>query len=72
MQSIFGLIYILLFFSYILVGMFIIFHILRYSLNRSSGILGAGLFSFVFVILLFTNFILFTTLPLNSLLAHSF
>jgi len=72
MQSIFGIIYLLLFFSYILVGLFIVFHILRYSLKRSSSFLGALLFSSVFLVLLFTNFVNFSALSLNNLLARSF
>jgi len=72
MQSIFEITYLLLFFSYILVAMFIVFHIFRYSLNRGLALFGGILFSIVFLILLFTNFQFFTALPINAIFTHSF
>lgn len=70
MPSIFGIIYLLLFFSYILVAIFIVYHIFRYSLKRSAALFGVTLFSVVFATLLFTNTLLFLSLPLDTLLAH--
>ncbi|MFZ2187253.1 MAG: hypothetical protein WAV46_01315 [Candidatus Moraniibacteriota bacterium] len=72
MQSIFGIVYLLLFFSYVLVAIFIIFHIFRYSLKRGAALFGATLFSVVLAVLLLANFLLFLSLPFNELLAHTF
>ncbi|MDO8565770.1 MAG: hypothetical protein Q7S04_01110 [Candidatus Moranbacteria bacterium] len=69
-QSIFGLIYTLLFFSYVIVALFIVFHIFRYSLKRDTALFGATLFLVVFFILIFTNAILFFSLPFDALLSH--
>ncbi len=71
MQSIFGLLYVLLFFSYIVTALFIVFHIVRYSLKRGLALFGVTLFLFVFTILIFTNALIFFSLPLNSLLSSS-
>ncbi|MDP3957311.1 MAG: hypothetical protein Q8Q10_02310 [bacterium] len=71
-QSIFGLLYALLFFSYVIMALFIVFHIFRYSLKRSTANFGATLFLIVFLILIFTNAILFFSLPLGALLPHSY
>lgn len=68
-QSIFGLLYTLLFFSYVVVALFIVFHIFRYSLKRSTALFGVTLFLVVFLILLFTNALIFFSLPLNTLLS---
>lgn len=68
MQIIFGLFYTLLFLCYILAAFFVVFHLLRYSLNKQHGFIGAVVFIFVTVILLFTNALLFFSLPLSQLL----
>ena len=71
MSPIFGIIYLLLFFSYLLVALFIIFHIVRYSLRPSVALFGVALFSITFAILLFTNVSLFLSLPFDLLFAQS-
>ena len=71
-QLIFGLLYALLFFSYVVVALFIVFHIYRYSLKKSSALFGATLFLVVFFVLIFTNALIFFSLPLNTLLPASF
>lgn len=70
MPAIFGVIYLLLFFSYILIALFVIYHIFRYSLKRGSAFFGATLFSSVFLVLLITNTLLFLSLPFDELFAH--
>lgn len=72
MSSIFGLLYALLFFSYITVALFIVFHIVRYSLKRGLALFGVTLFLVVFFILIFTNALIFFSLPLKAFLSHSF
>lgn len=72
MQSVFGLLYITLFMSYIATALFIVFHISRYSLKRSSMLLGLALFLVVFGVLLLTNALIFFSLPLNEIAPQSF
>ena len=71
-QLIFGLLYALLFFSYVVVALFIVYHIFRYSIKRNSALFGAMLFLVVFFVLIFTNALIFFSLPLNTLLPASF
>lgn len=72
MQQIFGLLYTVLFFSYIATALFVVFHIVRYSLKRSSMLFGLTLFLVVFIVLIFTNAIIFFSLPLDKMLPKSF
>lgn len=72
MQSIFGILYLLLFFSYLAMALFIVFHIFRYSLRRHLALFGATLFIVVFLVLLTTNALIFLSLPLGTLFSHSF
>lgn len=72
MRSIFGLLYTILFFSYIATALFIVFHIVRYSLQRSTTLFGVTLFLVVFFVLVFTNALIFFSLPINELLSRSF
>ena len=71
MQLIFGLLYTVLFFVYIIMALFIVFHLLRYTLNRKTAVLSTSFFLVVFTILLFSNAILFFSLPLSELLPSS-
>ncbi len=71
MQIIFGLLYTALFFSYIVTALFIVFHLLRYSLDRKSAVFTVTFFLSVFVILLFLNALTFFSLPLAELLPTS-
>lgn len=68
-QLIFGLLYTLLFFGYVVVALFIVYHIFRYSLKRGTALFGVTLFLVVFLILLFANALIFFSLPLNTLLS---
>ena len=72
MRSIFGLLYTVLFFIYIATALFVVFHIVRYSLKRSSMLFGLALFLVVFFVLIFTNAIIFFSLPLDKMLVGSF
>ncbi len=68
MQLIFGLLYTVLFFSFLVTALFIVFHLLRYTLNRKMALFSTTLFLVVFVILLMSNAALFFSLPLADLL----
>lgn len=67
MRPLLGLIYTILFFSYIATSAFIVYHLGRYSLSRQAAIFGVALFMTVLVVLLFTNALIFFSLPLDSL-----
>lgn len=68
MSLVFGLLYLVIFFSCVLAALFIVFHFLRYSLNPRMAIFATTLFLVVFGILLITNAALFFSLPLDTLL----
>ena len=68
----FGLLYTMLFFSYIATALFIVFHIVRYSLKRSTTLFGITLFLVVFSILVFTNALIFFSLPIDGLIPRPF
>lgn len=68
MLPVFGLLYTVLFFSCVLAALFIVFHFLRYSLNRRMALFATTLFLVVFVVLLISNAALFFSLPLDTLL----
>jgi hypothetical protein len=72
MKSLFGSLYLVLFFSYVIAAVFIAYHIIRYSLSRTAMIFGLALFLTVFVVLLLSNMTLFFSLPLDSLLPKNF
>lgn len=66
MHSLFGILYALMFLAYISAGGFIVYHFLRYSPTRTGATIGVTLFLSVFLILLFTNAMLFFMLPVDS------
>lgn len=68
MRFVFGLLYTFLFLSFVITGLFVVFHLLRYSLNRKVALFGTLLFVSVLGILLFTNALLFFSLPLEEML----
>lgn len=72
MQLLFGIIYTLLFFSCVAAALFIVYHLFRYSPSRTGAIIGMTVFLSVFFVLLFTNAVLFFTLPLDSFLSIDF
>jgi hypothetical protein len=71
MQVIFGLLYTFLFLSYIVTALFIVFHLLRYSIDRKSAVVTVTFFLSIFGILLFLNALTFFSLPLAELLPPS-
>lgn len=71
MRALFGFMYLLLFFSFILTSLFIVFHISRYALDRRLAFLALLLFLIVSSVLLATNVLLFLNLPLKELLPPS-
>jgi Na+-driven multidrug efflux pump len=66
MQSFFGILYAVMFLIYIGGGIFIVYHLFRYSPTRIGATISATLFLSVFLVLLFTNGMLFFMLPLDS------
>ncbi len=66
MRPLFGLLYTLLFFSYITTALFVVFHLLRYSLDRKLAVFSTAFFLTVLGILLFTNALIFFSLPLEG------
>lgn len=71
MRPLLGLIYTFFFFGLITTSLFIIFHLLRYSLNRKVAIFGTIFFVTVFFILLFTNALIFFSLPIEEFFSFS-
>lgn len=51
---------------YVSGGAFIVYHLLRYSPTRTGATVSITLFLAVFLVLLFTNAMLFFMLPLDS------
>lgn len=69
MKEVLGMLYSLIFICYVVAVVFVLFHLLRYSLNKSQGLLGAIVFAAVAAILLFTNALLFLNLPFEEMFA---
>lgn len=67
MELIAWIFYGILAFTCIVSAGFIVFHIFRYSLRRSSGIVGASLFMLVFSLLFLSNILLFSNIPFETL-----
>jgi cytochrome c oxidase subunit IV len=63
MLTIFGILYFILLIIYILAGIFIIYHLVKFSLSKSVMILTVGIFVSVFAALLLTNITLFFAIP---------
>ncbi|EKD58666.1 MAG: hypothetical protein ACD_56C00075G0002, partial [uncultured bacterium] len=61
---IFQILYYLMLFAMFLMSIFIVFHIVFYSYTVASKILTLMIFVPVVGVLLFTNFVLFSALPL--------
>ena len=69
MKSFFGLVYFLFFLGCITTGLFILFHLLRYALDRKLALFMGLLFTAVMLILLATNTVLFFSLPFDTLMS---
>lgn len=68
MQALFGLLYAFLFLSYVFTTFFVVYHIAHYSLDRRAAVFGILVFSLVAFVLLFTNALLFFSLPFEEFL----
>jgi hypothetical protein len=68
MQAFFGFLYITLFFAVVVASLFIVFHLSRYSINRRLAFGMMLLFLTVTGVLLWSNTVLFLTLPFGDLL----
>lgn len=68
MQLFFGITYLLFFAGVVIASLFIMFHLSRYSMNRRLAVGMTGLFIAVTAILLWSNSVLFLSLPLDTLL----
>lgn len=66
---IFQILYYLMLFAMFLMSIFVVFHIVFYSYTFASKILMLAIFVPVAGVLLFTNFVLFNSLPLNRIFA---
>lgn len=67
MQLFFGITYLLFFAGVIIASLFIMFHLSRYAINQRLATGMTVLFVVVTSILLFTNSMLFLSLPIESL-----
>ncbi len=65
-MQIFDIIYLLAFFSYILLSLFILYHIIRYSGNKSVMIFTVFFFLTGTILLLFANALLFFSIPFDQ------
>lgn len=68
MQLFFGIAYLLFFLGVVVASLFIVFHLSRYSLNRKLAIGMTALFVGVSAVLLWSNSMIFLSLPLDTLL----
>lgn len=68
MQLFFGITYLLFFAGVIIASLFIMFHLSRYAINRRLATGMTALFIVVTAVLLFSNSMLFLSLPIDSLL----
>lgn len=71
MQTFFGLFYLIFFLGCITAGLFILFHLLRYALDRKLALFMSLLFTAVTIILLAANTALFFSLPFDTLFSNS-
>ncbi len=68
MQTFFGSIYLIFFSGCIIAALFILFHLLRYALDRKLALLMSLVFTAVTLVLLAANVALYFSLPLENLL----
>lgn len=72
MQTALGLLYALLFLTYVATALFIVFHILRYSLSRRMAVFATVLFLGVLTVLLLTNALIFFSLPFDTFIPKNY
>lgn len=67
MFAIFGIIYLAIVLIYLLAALFIIYHIMKFSLHKTTAVLTLAIFLPVFGTLLFTNIMLFLAIDWNEI-----
>lgn len=67
MSQFFGLLYLVFFIGCVTAALFILFHLLRYALDKKMALFMSLVFTVVTLVLLTTNTILFLSLPLDTL-----
>lgn len=72
MKSMLGLLYTVLFFAYVATALFIVFHIVRYSLSKRMAFFAVVLFLTVLTVLLLTNALIFFSLPFDTFLPKNY
>lgn len=70
MIAIFGILYFILLLIYVLAALFIVYHIMRFSLNKGVMILTLVIFLSVLGALLFSNIMLFLTLRWDKIFSN--
>lgn len=68
MQTFFGTVYLIFFSGCVIAALFILFHLLRYALDRKLALLMSLIFTAVTLVLLATNAALYFSLPLENFL----
>lgn len=66
MRLFFGVVYLIFFLGCITAGLFILFHLLRYALDKKLALFMGLLFTTVTLILLATNTLLFFSIPFDT------
>lgn len=67
MQAIFDLLYLVVFMSYLLMSLFIVYHIVKYSISKTVTAFTLLFFLVGTALLLFANAILFFSIPFDQL-----
>lgn len=70
MPQLLSLLYLTLFLGAVLTALFIVYHIVRYSLTKKSAVFGVTFFGSVFLVFLFVNAFLFFTVDWTSILEN--
>ena len=72
MSTIFNIFYSVLFFIYIIISIFIVYHIVRYSINKKSSLIMLILFISIMLILVFINVQLFKSINFDKIFTNNF
>jgi hypothetical protein len=72
MSIIFSVVYIIFFLFWIIASLFVVYHIVRYSLDKKAAVLMLLIFISVTSLLLLTNVILFSSLRLDEMFQLNF
>ncbi len=69
--GIFGILYLILIFIYVIAAFFIVYHIIRFSFNHSIAVVTLGIFLSVFLFVFFSNLVLFLTINWEKVFSFS-